>query len=72
MNPHDETSAEEIQASIDALCLPSPTQWTVNLTRKHLKQGTYRVVNGKRIRELTAMLRAKNEAAKRNKPDFSH
>ena len=40
MNPHDEISAEEIQASLDAFSLPSPTQWTVNLTRKHLKQGT--------------------------------
>jgi hypothetical protein len=40
MNPHDEISAEEIQASLDALSLPSPTQLTVNITRKLYKQGT--------------------------------
>ena len=72
MNPLDPITSDDIKAALDALSLPSPTQWTVNLTRKHLKQGTYRVVTGKRIRELTAMLRAKNEAAKRNKPDSSH
>ena len=58
MNPHDEISAEEIQASLDALSLPSPTQLTVNITRKLYKQGTYRVVDGKTIRKLTAELRA--------------
>ena len=67
MNPHDEISAEEIQASLDALSLPSPTQLTVNITRKLYKQGTYRVVDGKTIRKLTAKLRAKNQAAKRRR-----
>lgn len=64
MNPHDKISAEEIQASLDALSLPSPTQLTVNITRKLYKQGTYRVVDGKTIRKLTAELRSKNQAAK--------
>jgi hypothetical protein len=67
MNPHDEISAEEIQASLDALSLPSPTQLTVNITRKLYKQGTYRVVDGKTIRKLTAELRAKNQATKRRR-----
>ncbi len=67
MNPHDEISAEEIQASLDALSLPSPTQLTVNITRKLYKQGTYRVVDGKTIRKLTAELRAKNQAEKRRR-----
>jgi len=67
MNPHNEISAEEIQASLDALCLPSPTQLTVNITRKLYKQGTYRVVDGKTIRKLTAELRAKNQAEKRRR-----
>jgi hypothetical protein len=67
MNPHDEISAEDIQASLDALSLPSPTQLTVNITRKLYKQGTYRVVDGKTIRKLTAELRAKNQAAKRRR-----
>ena len=67
MNPHDEISAEEIQASLHALSLPSPTQLTVNITRKLYKQGTYRVVDGKTIRKLTAELRAKNQAAKRRR-----
>jgi hypothetical protein len=67
MNPNDEISAEEIQASLDALSLPSPTQLTVNITRKLYKQGTYRVVDGKTIRKLTAELRAKNQAEKRRR-----
>ena len=67
MNPNDEISAEEIQASLDALSLPSPTQLTVNITRKLYKQGTYRVVDGKTIRKLTAELRAKNQASKRRR-----
>jgi hypothetical protein len=67
MNPHDEISGEEIQASLDALSLPSPTQLTVNITRKLYKQGTYRVVDGKTIRKLTAELRAKNQAEKRRR-----
>jgi len=67
MNPHDEISAEEIQASLDALSLPSPTQLTVNITRKLYKQGTYRVVDGETIRKLTAELRAKNQAEKRRR-----
>jgi hypothetical protein len=67
MNPHDEISAEEIQASLDALSLPSPTQLTVNITLKLYKQGTYRVVDGKTIRKLTAELRAKNQAEKRRR-----
>ena len=67
MNPHDEISAEEIQASLDALSLPSPTQLTVNITRKLYKQGTYRIVDGKTIRKLTAELRAKKQAAKRRR-----
>lgn len=67
MNPHDEISAEEIQASLDALSLPSPTQLTVNITRKLYKQGTYRIVDGKTIRKLTAELRAKNQAEKRRR-----
>ena len=65
MNPRDEISAEEIQAALDAFTLPSPTQLTVNISRKLYKQGTYRVVSGKTIRKLTAELRAKNQAAKR-------
>jgi hypothetical protein len=64
MNPHDEIPAEEIQAALDAMSLPSPTQLTVNISRKLYKQGTYRVVDGKTIRKLTAELRAKNQAAK--------
>ena len=67
MNPNDEISAEEIQASLDALSLPSPTQLTVNITRKLYKQGTYRIVDGKTIRKLTAELRAKNQAEKRRR-----
>ena len=67
MNSHHEISAEEIQASLDALSLPSPTQLTVNITRKLYKQGTYRVVDGKTIRNLTDELRAKNQAAKRRR-----
>jgi hypothetical protein len=67
MNPNDEISAEEIQASLDALSLPSPTQLTVNITRKLYKQGTYRVVDGKTIRKLTAELRAKNQAVRRRR-----
>lgn len=67
MNPHDEITSEEIQASLDALSLPSPTQLTVNITRKLYKQGTYRVVDGKTIRKLTAELRAKNQAEKRRR-----
>ena len=67
MNPHDEISAEEIQAALDACTLPSPTQLTVNISRKLYKQGTYRVVSGKTIRKLTAELRAKNQAAKRRR-----
>ena len=67
MNPHDEISAEEIQASLDALSLPSPTQLNVNITRKLYKQGTYRIVDGKTIRKLTAELRAKNQAEKRRR-----
>ena len=67
MNPHDEISAEEIQAALDAFTLPSPTQLTVNISRKLYKQGTYRVVSGKTIRKLTAELRAKNQAAKRRR-----
>ena len=67
MNPHDEISAEEIQAALDAFTLPSPTQLTVNISRKLYKQGTYRVVSGKTIRKLTAELRAKNQAVKRQR-----
>lgn len=67
MNPHDEISAEEIQAALDAFTLRSPTQLTVNISRKLYKQGTYRVVSGKTIRKLTAELRAKNQAAKRQR-----
>ena len=67
MNPHDEISADEIQAALDAFTLPSPTQLTVNISRKLYKQGTYRVVSGKTIRKLTAELRAKNQAAKRRR-----
>ena len=67
MNPHDKISAEEIQAALDAFTLPSPTQLTVNISRKLYKQGTYRVVSGKTIRKLTAELRAKNQAAKRRR-----
>ena len=67
MNPRDEISAEEIQAALDAFTLPSPTQLTVNISRKLYKQGTYRVVSGKTIRKLTAELRAKNQAAKRRR-----
>ena len=67
MNPRDEISADEIQAALDAVTLPSPTQLTVNISRKLYKQGTYRVVSGKTIRKLTAELRAKNQAAKRRR-----
>jgi hypothetical protein len=67
MNPNDEISAEEIHAALDAFTLPSPTQLTVNISRKSYKQGTYRVVDGKTIRKLTAELRAKNQAAKRRR-----
>ena len=67
MNPDTEITSEEIQASLDALSLPSPTQLTVNITRKLYKQGTYRIVDGKTIRKLTAELRAKNQAAKRRR-----
>ncbi len=67
MNPRDEISADEIQAALDAFTLPSPTQLTVNISRKLYKQGTYRVVSGKTIRKLTAELRAKNQAAKRRR-----
>ncbi|MCX6960889.1 MAG: hypothetical protein NTZ08_00300 [Verrucomicrobia bacterium] len=67
MNPDNEITSEEIQASLDALSLPSPTQLTVNITRKLYKQGTYRVVDGKTIRKLTAELRAKNQAEKRRR-----
>ena len=67
MNPRDEISADEIQAALDAFTLPSPTQLTVNISRKLYKQGTYRVVSGKTIRKLTAELRAKNQAAKRQR-----
>jgi hypothetical protein len=67
MNPRDEISAEEIQSALDAFTLPSPTQLTVNISRKLYKQGTYRVVSGKTIRKLTAELRAKNQAAKRRR-----
>jgi hypothetical protein len=49
------------------MSLPSPTQLTVNISRKLYKQGTYRVVDGKTIRKLTAELRAKNQAAKRRR-----
>jgi hypothetical protein len=34
---------------------------------KLYKQGTYRIVDGKTIRKLTAELRAKNQAAKRRR-----
>ena len=67
MNPHEKISAEEIQATFDAFTLRSPTQLTVNISRKLYKQGTYRVVSGKTIRKLTAELRAKNQAAKRQR-----
>jgi hypothetical protein len=67
MNPDDEISGEEIQAALDAFTLPSPTQLTVNISLKSYKQGTYRVVDGKTIRKLTAELRAKNQAAKRRR-----
>jgi hypothetical protein len=67
MNPHDEITPADIQAALDALSLPSPTQLTVNLTRKHFKEGTYRVVDAKRIRKLTAELRAKNRASQRRR-----
>ncbi|MEI8294188.1 MAG: hypothetical protein WCG66_09395 [bacterium] len=67
MNPHDEITPADIQAAFDALSLPSPTQLTVNITRKLYKQGTYRVVDGKTIRKLTAELRAKNQAEKRQR-----
>lgn len=67
MNPHEKISAEEIQAAFDAFTLRSPTQLTVNISRKLYKQGTYRVVSGKTIRKLTAELRAKNQAAKRQR-----
>jgi hypothetical protein len=67
MNPHDEITPADIQADLDALSLPSPTQLTVNITRKLYKQGTYRIVDGKTIRKLTAELRAKNQAEKRRR-----
>jgi hypothetical protein len=67
MNPHDEITPADIQAALDAMSLPSPTQLTVNISRKLYKQGTYRVVDGKTIRKLTAELRAKNQAAKRRR-----
>jgi hypothetical protein len=67
MNPYDEITPADIQAALDAMSLPSPTQLTVNISRKLYKQGTYRVVDGKTIRKLTAELRAKNQAAKRRR-----
>jgi hypothetical protein len=67
MNPHDEITPADIQSALDALSLPSPTQLTVNLTRKHFKEGIYRIVDGKRIRKLTAELRAKNRASQRRR-----
>ena len=68
MNPNEEITPEEIQSALDALSLPSPTQLTVNIARKHFKAGTYHVVTSEQIRKLTADLRAKNQAAKRQNP----
>ncbi len=68
MNPNEEITPEEIQSALDALSLPSPTQLTVNIARKHFKAGTYHVVTSEQIRKLTADLRAKNQAAKRQDP----
>jgi hypothetical protein len=65
MNPHDEITPADIQAALDALSLPSPTQLTVNISRKLYNQGTHRVVDGNTIRKLTAELRAKNQAVRR-------
>ena len=39
MNPNEEITPEEIQSALDALSLPSPTQLTVNIARKHFKAG---------------------------------
>ncbi len=68
MNPNEEITPEEIQSALNALSLPSPTQLTVNIARKHFKAGTYHVVTSEQIRKLTADLRAKNQAAKRQDP----
>ena len=67
MNPHDEITPADIQPDLDALSLPSPKQLTVNFSRKLYNQGTYRVVDGKTIRKLTAELRAKNQAVRRRR-----
>jgi hypothetical protein len=56
-----EPPPEDIAAALAALSIPSPTQITVDICRKHHKSGTFKSVSSADIKAATARLRAKNK-----------
>jgi len=58
---------EEMHQALEALKIPSPTQLTVDICRKKFLEGKTEIPTGKKIRQLTAALAAKNKAAKNRK-----
>jgi superfamily II DNA/RNA helicase len=58
---------EEMRQAMEALQIPSPTQLTVDICRKKFLEGKTEIPTGKKIKQLTAALAAKNKAAKNRK-----
>lgn len=57
----------DVRLAVDALRIPSPTQLTVDICRKKFREGRPEFPTGKKIKQLTATLAAKNKAAKNRK-----
>lgn len=58
---------EEMRQAMEALKIPSPTQLTVDICRKKFLEGKTEIPTGKKIKQLTAALAAKNKGAKNRK-----
>ena len=58
---------EEMRQAMEALKIPSPTQLTMDICRKKFLEGKTEIPTGKKIKQLTAALAAKNKAAKNRK-----
>lgn len=56
-----EPPPEDIAAALEALAIPSPTQLTINICRKHHQAGTYKTVSASDIQSATAKLKANNK-----------
>lgn len=58
---------DDVLLAVDALRIPSPTQLTVDICRKKFREGVSEFPTGKKIKQLTATIAAKNKAAKNRK-----